>query len=230
MQTKTIKNPLILFALLGAAACSADNTAQQAQNQNANRTVTNAAASNRAASTGISNAADITILKEAPEVPYVPTHEMVVDEMLKMAEVKGSVVLWDLGSGDGRIPVTAARRFGTRGVGVDIDPQRVKEANENAKNAGVTDKVQFLEEDLFEVDFSEATVVSLYLLPEVNLRLRAKLINSLKPGTRVVSHNYDMGNWHPKDVKIIKTPDGVEHIVYLWQIPQNKNELKESLK
>ena len=156
-------------------------------------------------------------LEKEPEVPYVPTHERVVAEMLKVAKVKKNDVLYDLGSGDGRIVITAAKRFGTRGVGVDIDPVRVKEARENAVKAGVTDKVKFLQQDLFETDIREATVVTLYLLPEVNLRLRPKLLSDLKPGTRVVSHNYDMGDWMPLKTLSIRVPE--EHTIYYWVVP-----------
>jgi Methyltransferase domain len=156
-------------------------------------------------------------LEKEPEVPYVPTHEKVVAEMLKVAKVGKNDVLYDLGSGDGRIVITAAKQFGTRGVGVDIDPARVTEARENAKKAGVTDKVKFLQQDLFETDIREATVVTLYLLPEVNLRLRPKLLSDLKPGTRVVSHNYDMGDWTPLKTLTLKVPQ--EHTIYYWVVP-----------
>lgn len=231
MQTKKIKIGLISLALL-TASCAGENAVHQTQN--ANRAATNSATNQTAKTAGKSNpdntTADISVVENVPEVPYVPTHTMVVDKMLELAEVKGSDVLWDLGSGDGRIPVTAAQRFGTRGVGVDIDPQRVKEANENAQKNNVTDKVRFIKEDLFNIDFSEATVVTLYLLPDVNLRLRPKLLDSLKPGTRIVSHNYDMGKWQPEKVEVVKTPDNVDHIVYFWRVPENKNELKEILK
>lgn len=163
-----------------------------------------------------------TATQRTPDVPYVPTHEMVVDEMLRMAEVKGDDVLYDLGSGDGRIPITAAQRFGTRGIGIDINPQRIQEANANSQKAQVTDKVRFIEGDLFKENFSEATVVTLYLLPAVNLRLRPILLQQLKPGTRIVSHNYDMGDWKPEQSKTIKTPDGSTHRVFLWRVPQRK--------
>ena len=156
-------------------------------------------------------------LEKEPEVPYVPTHERIVAEMLKVAKVGKNDVLYDLGSGDGRIPITAAKRFGTRGVGVDIDPTRVTEARENAKKAGVTDKVKFMQQDLFETDIKEATVVTLYLLPEVNMRLRPKLLADLKPGTRVVSHNYDMGDWKPLQTITVKVPE--EHTIYYWVVP-----------
>lgn len=148
-----------------------------------------------------------------PDVIFVPTPEDVVDEMLKVANVTGKDVLYDLGSGDGRIPITAAKRFGTRGLGIDIDPDRIKEANENLKKAGVGDKVKFVQGDLFELDLSPATVITLYLLPALNLKLRPKLLK-LKPGTRIVSHDFDMGDWKPdKQVKV-----GTRS-VYLWTVP-----------
>jgi hypothetical protein len=154
------------------------------------------------------------------DVPYVPTPDAVVKAMLEMAEVKGTDVLYDLGSGDGRIPITAARRFGTRGVGIDLDPIRVKEANDNAEKAKVTDKVQFIKGDIFESDFSEATVVTLYLLPDVNLKLKPTIMN-MKPGTRVVSHNYDMGSWAPEKSSTVKV-NGTDHYVYFWRVPEKK--------
>jgi hypothetical protein len=160
-------------------------------------------------------------LDKQPEVPYVPTHEKVVDEMLKVAKVGKNDVLYDLGSGDGRIPITAAKRWGTRGVGVDIDPERIKEARENATKAGVADKVKFMQQDLFDTDIKDATVVTLYLLPEVNLRLRPKLLADLKPGTRVVSHNYDMGDWKPLKSLTVNLSDG-DHYVYYWVVPPRK--------
>jgi trans-aconitate methyltransferase len=156
-------------------------------------------------------------LDKEPEVPYVPTHERIVAEMLKVAKVGKSDVLYDLGSGDGRIVITAAKKFGTRGVGVDVDPVRVKEARENAAKAGVADRVKFLQQDLFETDIREATVVTLYLLPEVNLRLRPKLLSELKPGTRVVSHNYDMGDWTPLKTLQVRVPE--DHTIYYWVVP-----------
>ena len=160
----------------------------------------------------------LTPLEKKLDVPYVPTHERIVSEMLKVANVGKNDVLYDLGCGDGRIPVTAAKRFGTRGVGVDIDPQRVLEARANAVKEGVADRVKFFQQDLFDTDIKEATVVTLYLLPDVNLRLRPKLLSDLKPGTRVVSHNYDMGDWQPLKTITIKLPDG-EHTVYFWIVP-----------
>lgn len=158
------------------------------------------------------------------DVPYVPTPTEVVDEMLAMAEVKGGDVLYDLGSGDGRIPITAAKRFGTRGVGIDIDPERVKDANANAIKENVANRVTFKEGDIFEEDFSEATVITLYLLPEVNMRLRPALLK-LKPGTRIVSHNYDMGSWAPEKTKTLNI-GGVDRYVHFWRVPKDSSTIK----
>jgi hypothetical protein len=153
------------------------------------------------------------------DVPYVPTPQAVVDKMIEMGQVNGQDVLYDLGSGDGRIPITAARKFGTRGVGIDIDPARIKEANENARKAGVSDRVQFLQQDLFKTDLRKATVVMLYLLPDVNLRLRPTLLRDLKPGTRIVSHEFNMGDWKPEQMVEVQGPNR-EHTVYLWIVPE----------
>ena len=153
------------------------------------------------------------------DVPYVPTPQVVVDEMLKLANVTKGDVVYDLGCGDGRLVITAVQKFGAaRGVGVDIDPQRIKESNDNAKAAGVTDRTTFVVQDLFQTDFKDASVVTLYLLPEVNLKLRPKLLSDLKPGTRVVSHAFDMGDWKPE--KAITVADGGQRL-YLWTIPAN---------
>src|SRR5690606_4571628 len=149
------------------------------------------------------------------DVIYVPTREPVMDAMLRLAEVDSSDVVYDLGCGDGRIVIAAAQRFGATGVGIDLDPQRIKEANENAVDAGVTDKVEFIQGDLFESDFSEATVVTLYLLTELNNRLKPILMEQLKPGTKVVSHAFSMGDWEPEQQEEV---DGTT--VYLWTIPE----------
>ncbi|WP_373526976.1 class I SAM-dependent methyltransferase [Nostoc sp.] len=149
------------------------------------------------------------------DVPYVPTPQPVVDAMLKVAKVGKNDVLYDLGSGDGRIVNTAAQKFGTRGVGIDINPERIEEANENAKKAGVTDRVRFVQQDLFKTDFSEATVVTLYLLPEINLQLRPKLLKELKPGTRIVSHAFDMGDWKPQQTLTVEGKT-----IYYWVVPE----------
>ena len=170
-------------------------------------------------------------LEKKPDVPYMPTHEKVVAEMLKVAKVGKDDVLYDLGSGDGRIVITAAKEFGTRGVGVDIDPDLIREARQNAVKAGVADKVKFFQQDLFETDIREATVVTLYLWPEINLRLRPKLLSDLRPGTRVVSHNHDMGDWKPLKTVRVRVPHEYlisktlnmrvphQHKIYYWIVP-----------
>ncbi len=147
-----------------------------------------------------------------PDVIYVPTRQSVVDAMLKVANVKAGDVVYDLGCGDGRIVVTAAK-LGARGIGIDIDPQRVKEANENVARNAVGDRVKILNQDLFTTDVSEANVVTLYLLPSLNLRLRPTLWKTLKPGTRVVSHDFDMGDWKPEQTLNV---DGAT--IYYWTI------------
>jgi SAM-dependent methyltransferase len=148
-----------------------------------------------------------------PDVFYVPTPQPVVDAMLEMAKVTAADVVYDLGCGDGRIPITAAQRYGARGVGIDIDPARIAEATENAKAAGVTAKVRFLTEDLFTSDFSDATVVTLYLLPSLNEKLMPKL-KALKPGTRIVSHAFDMGpSWPPDEKREVQGKT-----IYFWTI------------
>lgn len=153
------------------------------------------------------------IAQQRFDVPYVPTRQLVVDEMLRLAAVDGNDFLIDLGSGDGRIVVTAARAFGIRGIGFDIDPQRIAEARVNARTAGVQKLVEFREENIFAADFSRATVVTMYLLTAVNLRLRPKLLAELKPGTRVVSHDFHMDDWEP-DRRLV-----VGKTLYLWIIP-----------
>ena len=147
------------------------------------------------------------------DVPYVPTKQPVVDAMLDLAGVKAGDVHYDLGCGDGRIAISAAKR-GATSTGVDIDPQRIKEAKENAKEAGVTNQVTFVQGNLFDFDFSKADVLTLYLLPEVNLKLRPKILNELKPGTRVVSHAFGMGNWEPEKKVTVEGST-----LYLWTVP-----------
>src|SRR5437773_5688554 len=158
---------------------------------------------------------------QQPDVIYVPTPQDVVDEMLKLGRVGKGDILYDIGSGDGRIPVTPAKRFGIRAYGTDIEPQRIQEANENAKKNGVTSLVQFRKEDLFKSRFSDATVVTLYLLPDLNVKLRPRLLAELKPGTRIVSHQFDMGTWKP-DRKVELNG----RTIYLWTIPQRKSPLQ----
>lgn len=154
-------------------------------------------------------------LARSLDVPYVPTPQIVVDKMLELAEIKPGDVLIDLGSGDGRIPVTAAKKYGITASGVDLNPVRVKEAKENAEKEGVTDKVQFYEQDLFETDLSKATVITMYLLSDINMKLRPKL-EKLKPGTRIVSHAFDLGDWKPDKSEVV---DG--RTIYFWVVREN---------
>ena len=152
-----------------------------------------------------------------PDVPFTPSVDQVVDMMLRTAEVTDKDTVYDLGCGDGRIVIAAASKYGARGVGVDINPIRIKESRRNARKAGVSRKVTFIEQDLFKADLSQATVVVIYLDPEVNLRLRPKLLRELKPGARVVSNSFDMGDWKPD--KVVKlTVAGSECIIYYWAI------------
>lgn len=146
------------------------------------------------------------------DVPYVPTPQVVVDEMLRLANVGPNDVLMDLGSGDGRILITAARRFGARGMGVDLDEELIAKSVADAEAAGVADRVTFARQDLFKTDLSPATVISMYLLPTVNLRLRPALL-ALKPGTRIVSHDFDLGEWLP-DARVT-----IRKNVFLWIVP-----------
>lgn len=156
----------------------------------------------------------------SPDVVYVPTPPEVVEQMLTIAKVNSGDVLYDLGSGDGRIPITAAQRFGVqRATGIDINPELVQTAKDNAQKAGVSDRVQFLNQDLFTSDFRDATVVTLYLLPQLNVKLRPQLLSQLKPGTRIVSHDFDMGDWKPDRVVQVNR-DGRVHNVYLWTVPE----------
>jgi len=150
-----------------------------------------------------------------PDVIYVPTPPPVVDAMLEVAKVTSSDVVYDLGSGDGRIVIEAAKKYGARGVGIEIDPALVKKATENAAAAGVSDRVRFVNENLFTADVSPATVVTLYLLQSINERLRPKLVRELKPGTRVVSHVFNMGPEWPAEQKLMIGASPV----FFWTIP-----------
>ncbi len=154
----------------------------------------------------------------APDVPYQPSTMDVVEVMLRLGRVGAADIVYDLGCGDGRIVIAAVRERGARGVCVDIDPQRIAEARENARRAGVVDRIRFLTQDLFETDIRDATAVMLFLWPEVNLALRPKLLRELEPGTRVVSHWHDMGDWRPQQTVRVRSA-GRERPVYLWTIP-----------
>ncbi len=153
-----------------------------------------------------------------PDIGYLPTPPEAIEAMLSLADVQASDILYDLGSGDGRILIRAAQRFGARGVGIDIDPQRISQAISNADQAGVNDRVTFLHQNLFESDFHEATIVVLYLLPYLNLKLRPRLLKQLKPGTRILSHDFDMGDWHPHHIQTVQTPEEIATI-YQWIVP-----------
>jgi SAM-dependent methyltransferase len=159
-----------------------------------------------------------------PDVPYVPTTDEAVQAMLKLADVTKNDILYDLGCGDGRIVIAAAKMYGTRGVGIDIDPDRIAEAKQNARKAGVENLVRFEEKDLFQADFHEASVVTLFLLTSVNLKLRPKLLEDLKPGTRIVSNTFDMGDWLPEREVNLEADDDVflSRKLYLWKIPPRK--------
>lgn len=164
---------------------------------------------------GLAGSAFDLLAQRTPDVIFVPTAFETVIAMLKLAAVSDKDIVYDLGCGDGRFVVTAAQQFGARGVGVDIDPQRIQEARELAKRTGADSKVRFIEGDLFETDVSEATVVTLYLLTRLNLKLRPKLMKELRPGTRIVSHAFDMGDWKPE-----KTENVSGSTIYLWRIPR----------
>ena len=183
------KLPLLLFAALSACAPAATDSAS-------------------------SSATTAAKPLRAPDVRYEPSPMPVVHQMLKLAQVGPGDVVYDLGSGDGRIPIAAARDYGARGVGIDLDPRLIAESNANARKAGVADRVAFRNEDLFEADISEASVVTLFLYPDVNRRLRPKLLRELKPRTRIVSYWHDMGDWKPARTE--KTPRAK---IYLWTIP-----------
>lgn len=161
--------------------------------------------------------------RRAPDVAYVPTTAAAVDAMLYLADVKAGDTVYDLGCGDGRIVIAAAGKRGARGVGIDIDPARVREARENARKSGVEKLVRFEENDIFQADIRRASVVTLFLLPELNLKLLPKLLRDLKPGTRIVSNTFDMGDWPAAKEVTVGDPDEAghpfSHRLYLWIVP-----------
>jgi SAM-dependent methyltransferase len=166
---------------------------------------------------GLAGAAERAPLRD-PDVIFVPTPNAVVAAMLRMAAVTRGDTVYDLGCGDGRIVITAAQKYGARGVGIDIDPERVAEATANVQQGRVGDRVRILHADLFEADISEATVVTLYLLTELNRKVRPKLLRELRPGTRVVSHAFSMGgDWEPERRESVEGTT-----VYLWRVPPKK--------
>ena len=171
-------------------------------------------------------AAETAQPKRQPDVPYVPTTEQAVQAMLKLADVKKTDFVYDLGCGDGRIVIAAARDFGARGVGIDINPVRISEAKENARKAGVQGLVRFEENDLFQADIHEASVVTIFLLTDINLKLRPKLLRELKPGTRLVSNTFDMGDWRPDREAIVGQEDPqnfLSRTLYLWLVPPRRD-------
>jgi len=215
MRVRDLNMVAALSVAFIAASPSASQTASPAIAPQASRPAATAVASSATAQAPAATR-QAPPLRE-PDVIYVPTPQNVVEAMLKMANVTSSDVVYDLGSGDGRIPITAAEKYGARGVGIDINPERIAEANANAKAAGVTNLVTFRNEDLFEANFKEATVVTLYLLPSLNEKLKPKLWKDLKPGTRIVSHAFDMGDWEPE--KTVEVSGGQ---IFLWRVPAPK--------
>jgi hypothetical protein len=157
----------------------------------------------------------------AEVVPFVTTPQAVVDMMLEMANIQSNDVLYDLGSGDGRIPIAAARKYGIRAVGIEIDPDLVAEALRLAKEARVADKVSFQQGDLFKMDFSEASVLTLYLFPDINLQLLPRIME-MRPGTRIISHNYAIAGWEPQETRHWEGHEGRKHVLYLWTVPEKK--------
>ena len=211
MRVRDLNMVAALCVAFIAASPSASQTASPAIAPQASRPAATAATSSATAQAPAATP-QAPPLRE-PDVIYVPTPQNVVEAMLKLANVTSSDVVYDLGSGDGRIPITAAEKYGARGVGIDINPERIKEANANLAKSKAGDKVRFLNQDLFETDLSPATVITLYLLPSLNQKLIPKL-KQLKPGTRIVSHSFDMGTeWPPE-----KTEDVQGRMIYYWTI------------
>lgn len=221
LQTKQLQTKQHLARLLivgfSAGSLALAGCVQQRENAQANAQAQTPAPTASASAVPTPGTAEPA--SRRPDVVYVPTPNEVVDRMLALANVKNTDVIYDLGSGDGRIVITAAQKLGAKGVGVDIDPERIREANENAQAAKVTDRVQFRQQDLFQTDLRQASVVTLYLLPDLNLKLRPKLFRELKPGTRVVSHDFDMGDWKPDRTEQVEV-GGRQHNVYYWVIPE----------
>jgi SAM-dependent methyltransferase len=164
----------------------------------------------------------LVLAQEGKIVPYVPTPQEVVDRMLELAQVKAGDVVYDLGSGDGRIVVTAAKKYGVKAIGFEIDPQRIKESQENIKKAGVENLVEIHQQDIRTVDLSPASVLTMYLLPEVNLMIRPNIWKQMKAGSRVVSHDFDMGDWKPLKTEHIKDGSTWDHTLYLWHVEAAK--------
>ena len=194
-MTSIVRQALLATAFLVAAACT--NGSREVTTNNRSYTIDETAPRN-------------------PDVIFVPTKMEVVEQMLTLAHVDSTDIVYDLGSGDGRIVITAASRRGAHGVGIDIDPERIRESIANADSAGVSDRVEFRRADLFRTDLRAATAVTLYLLPSLNVKLRPKLLAELQPGTPVVSNSFEMGDWKPDSAVLMG-----ERYVYLWVIPAN---------
>jgi tRNA G37 N-methylase Trm5 len=160
--------------------------------------------------------------QEGKIVPYVPTPQEVVERMLEMAQVKKGDIVYDLGSGDGRIVITAAQKYGVRAIGFEIDPVRITESRENIKKAGVGHLAEIRQQDIRTVDLAPATVLTMYLLPEVNLMIRPHIWKQMKPGSRVVSHDFDMGDWQPLRTETVKDNHNWDHTLYLWHVDAGK--------
>jgi Mycolic acid cyclopropane synthetase len=166
---------------------------------------------------------DILFARDAEYLaPYVPTPQEVVDRMLELAEFKVGDLLYDLGSGDGRIVITAAKKYAIKSVGFEINSALVRESRESIRDAGLEHLVEIREQDIRTVDLSPASVVTLYLYPGANLRLRSAIMRQMKPGSRVISHNYSMGNWAPDRTEQLTDSSGLSRTIYLWRIAQNR--------
>ena len=172
-------------------------------------------------STGVPLRASTAAVDSQSLAPYVPTPQDVVERMLTLARVGPSDVVYDLGSGDGRMVVTAAKKFGAHGVGIDIDPARIAEGRANATKEGVANLVEFRQQDALEADLSKATVVTLYLLSSSNVKLRPRLLSQLKPGARIVSHQFGMGDWQPEKVETFTDTNGTSRTLYIWTVGAN---------
>ena len=156
-----------------------------------------------------------------PDIAYIPCNQEIVEAILELAKVNSQDILYDLGSGDGRILITAAKKYGNRGIGIDIDPQRIERARQKALENGVSEQLEFYQQDLFSSNFADATVIFIYLLPHLNLRLRPQLWRQLKPGTRIISRDFDMGDWQPlQQLKLTVKEEEEDELVtlYYWEI------------
>jgi Methyltransferase domain len=226
MRRRTAGAAVLAAGLLGLAVsgnCVAQSVSDKAATDLTTRVLQLTAGNSSPGPLAVTQATEVTpqaTPQKQPDIHYVPTPQELVAVMLDMAKVGKDDVVYDLGSGDGRLIVTAAQKYGATGVGIDIDPQRIAESKENAKKSKVEDRVRFLEQDLFGSDFHDATVVTLYLLSELNVRLRPQLFAQLKPGTRVVSHAFMMGDWQPDEHKSIEV-NGQSYDAYFWVVPAN---------